>query len=349
MISYFRTKYLISHLIMVLITLVLPCPSTANTMNGSMDFDKTVAVVTDTSPEDGSTEMIILTKEGTSYSLSDGTWDLNQLDAPGPHWFRGYAVATSGTYILNGIDSENTPFNGTGTISIAADGSVSITTPGSPFQCHLDSGKTVMACTATQADDSSSLLVMTRRGTSSSFADLAFTWYLNVLSSPGPSWMRGTIIVDTLGNFVMSGTDYQGNTQGASGTTSINAPDGIISFTQTLPSPKQPFPCTLDAGKTVMACTKSSNAGASSDLLIMTKRAPSYLSGDLTGVWHSHSLATGASQWWSSGVLTFLTGGFFNGSGTGYGGGTWDTSGVASISTSGLVIHTDDFTASTLR
>jgi PKD repeat protein len=94
-----------------------------------------------------------------------------------------------------------------------------------------------------------------------------------------------------------------------------------------------------------MACTKSSNAGASSDLLIMTKRAPSYLSGDLTGVWHSHSLATGASQWWSSGVLTFLTGGFFNGSGTGYGGGTWDTSGVASISTSGLVIHTDDFTA----
>jgi hypothetical protein len=154
--------------------------------------------------------------------------------------------------------------------------------------------------------------------------------------------MRGTIIIGSDGNLVMAGTDSDGDSQNATGSTSISGSDGVITF---IPDGQTSFPCTLDAGKTVMACTKSSS-GPSSDLLIMTRRAPSYSSGDLTGVWHSHSLATGASQWSSSGALTFVAGGFFSGSGTSSNGNPWDTSGKATISASGAMeIQTDDFTA----
>jgi PKD repeat protein len=189
------------------------------------------------------------------------------------------------------------------------------------------------------------LSILTIKGSSYANTDFFGVWDINVLSSPGPYWMRGSLTVDSSGNFTLTGNDSDGDAVSASGSASPDLATGLVTIT---PSSGLPFQCHLDAGKTVMGCTQTQNdSTGSTAMIIMTKKAGSYSPSDLTGTWYSHELATGNSApWWSRGIFVFGAEGSFTGSGTGYDGDPFNASGIASVSlASGVTIQVDDFSA----
>jgi hypothetical protein len=185
------------------------------TMTGSpylhcaMDSDKTVVACNDWWAYPTSASLSVLTKKAGSYSTADlsGTWYSNQLGSRGPWWKRGTVSFTPGgngafTYHCIATSSDPCESDFSGTMSLSADGVMTINGNPDPFQCHMDSGKTVGACTETWLDDGTTLIsVFTKKADSYSADDLLGTWYMHSLAS-GPSapyWERDTITIATGG------------------------------------------------------------------------------------------------------------------------------------------------------
>ncbi len=121
-----------------------------------MDSGKTVIVGTSTwsNVYPGTTQIVVWTKKAASYSIADlvGTWESNSLaSGPGaPWWERStMTVNADGTFTATAIDSDGSPANISGTLSISSGGILTIQGNPDGIQGSMDSGKTVMAWTGT--------------------------------------------------------------------------------------------------------------------------------------------------------------------------------------------------------
>ena len=121
-------------------------------------------------------------------------------------------------------------------------------------------------------------------------------------------WVRFVLVFAPDGSFTGTKADSDGNT----GTTSSKfkmSSDGKI--TDPVNNPK--MLCTMDAGKTVFACTDTPDTGIA-QLAVFTKQGGSYVPADQAGTWIGNALASGqASNWWARIAYDIAANGSFTG------------------------------------
>ncbi|MBN1834033.1 MAG: hypothetical protein JW896_18165 [Deltaproteobacteria bacterium] len=132
----------------------------SSTLRGSMDSGKTVMIFTNTwsTGSPGTTEIKVMTKKEGSYSQADlaGTWEVNILaSGPGaPWWERGEMnISADGSFLGTFEEYQGHPDTLSGTLNISTDGKVTIVGKDNGH-CSMDSGKTIITCTATWSWDS---------------------------------------------------------------------------------------------------------------------------------------------------------------------------------------------------
>lgn len=226
----------------------------------------------------GTVNMPLMIKKGTAYAQSDltGTWDLHQLATVGAHWLRATLVVSAGGSFTGDYNSDNRQSGSfSGALTIAANGEVTqsnslMSEPDVSEFCQLDAGKTIIICTSSDRTHGESLVsVYLKKTTGYTQSDLAGTWDSNGLASGTEYlWSRGTITVG--GDASYSGTVQQstGSSHAVSGTFGITS-DGIVT-----PPDAANNQCSLDASKTVMACTRDwTTEHLTSEMTIYTKNA----------------------------------------------------------------------------
>lgn len=209
---------------------------------------------------------------GPSYSMSDiaGIWEINRLASgpSAPGWERGtLTVNQDGTFTASFIQNNGKPDSGT--LSISTDGVITLQgNPNALFQ--MCANKTIVVGTSTREGHQSGsayLPVLVKKAASYSIADLVGTWEMNASDSPGPSWGRGTLTVDSGGSFSTVSSGSNGANIVVSGTFGITN-DGIINASGSgVPSS---FRCAMDSGKSIVVCTYTDSGSA--DMLILTKK-----------------------------------------------------------------------------
>jgi outer membrane protein assembly factor BamE (lipoprotein component of BamABCDE complex) len=218
-------------------------------------------------------DMLSTRRTGTSYSMADmaGTWELDKLaSGPSAHgWESGTVnISQDGTFTASFIQNNVRPDRGT--LSISTDGVITLQgNPNALFQ--MCTNKTIMLGASTWKEHqagSAYLPILVKKAASYSIADLVGTWEINALDSPGPSWGRRTLTVDSGGSFSVASSRLNGANIVISGTFGISN-DGIINASGSgVPSS---FRCTMDLGKRVLVCTYTDFAG-SADMLTLTKK-----------------------------------------------------------------------------
>ncbi|HMK56562.1 MAG TPA: VCBS repeat-containing protein [Dissulfurispiraceae bacterium] len=320
----------------VVLSVILPCTALAIPTTGSLDSGKTVAVMAHTwGGGDNTSELIVMTKQGT-YSMSDlaGTWHINKIatEVIAPYWMRGTAVVeANGHFTTSEIDSNGETDGVTGNFSMEADGILTVP----EMTCHLDSGKTVIACAETWTSESSTALsVLTKRGSSYAASDFVGEWNYHSLLSPGPYWQRGQLTTNADGSWTINGENSDGETglfESGSGAI-VNLTTGEMTIT---PPGRGPVTCHLDAGKTVAACTQTPQAGSAA-IMIMTRKGTSYPQSDLTGTWHANAVAT-PGPYWGKGVINIDSSGYFVINATDNSGGHDAETGLMTVNTQGIL------------
>jgi hypothetical protein len=280
------------------------------------------------------------------YSLADleGTWEGNSLaSGPGaPWWERAtITIASDGTFTGTTAESDGSSGPISAKFTISSEGIVRLEgSTDADFLCSMGSGKTAIVCTATWTTGSpgpTEMKIFTKKAASYSSADLTGKWNINALASgPGePFWFRGIITIDADGSCSGTATFNDGSSDSFSGTCSISA-DGIVNLSFVNPSNR----CTLDASKSVMACTSTWSSGSpgTTDMGIGTKKANLYSQADLTGTWNFNSLASGpGAPFWFRGIITVYANGSCSGTATFNDGSSDSFSGACSISPGGIV------------
>jgi len=279
--------------------------------------------------------------EGMTLADLSGTWEVNAVSSPGPDWFRGpMTIDANGFFTADFIEFDGLIEQVSGIFSITSEGIVSPGGPGIPpsLRCTLDSGKSVMVCTYTSAEDENdaTMMILTRKTASYSQGDLTGAWEINGMKSSFTWWERGPMTVDSNGSFFISAEEIDGSTITFSGTMTISS-NGII--TATGPGIPPTFRCSLDSDKSVAVCTFTSEAGHS-DMMILTKKAASYSQGDLTGMWEANSLSSSYFSW-DRGPMSIASNGSFSYTSTGSDGLTEPFSGKFSITPDGIITATE--------
>ena len=277
-----------------------------------------------------------------------GTWEFNSLaSGPGaPWWERGPLTVDS-----NGLSSgtlEEYPGQPdiwpSTTFNISPDGIITFV-GNSIGRCTMDSGKTIIACTATWSTGdpgTTTINVWPKKDGSYSMADLVGTWEVNALASgPGaPWWERGALEISSNGSVSGTMEEYQSDPDNWSGTLNISN-DGIITLVG-----NSIFRCAMDSDKTIVACTDTWSTGSpgTSVIHVWTKKGDSYSLADLAGKWESNSLASGpGAPWWERGVVTVNPDGSFIVSTTESDGSTGGSlSGTFNISADGIITMVGD-------
>jgi len=277
--------------------------------------------------------------QGISLADLSGMWEINGVNSPNPLWERGsMTIGSDGSFyvMINESDGSATPLSGT--FSITPDGIITATGAGIPssFRCTMDSGKRVVACTFTVYDgDDTEMMIFTKKAASYSLGDLTGNWEMNEMKSSYSWWERGSVTVGSNGSFYVTADEIDGGTITYSGTFSIT-PDGIITATgEELPPTLR---CAMDSGKSVAACTFTSEASHSC-MMFLTKKAASYSLGDLTGMWEMNCL-TSSIPWWERGPMTIGSDGSFSVTSYGSDGSTTPLSGTFGITPDGIITAT---------
>jgi len=245
-----------------------------------MDSGKTVIVCTETwkKGDPGTSNLIFFTKEAGSYSPDDltGQWEANIL-VSGPdtyNWERGPVMVNSdGTFTMNSVDSNGTPYTTNDTFTITQEGL--ITMAGMPTaQCRMDISKTVIVCTDT-SDNAAFMLTLVKKADTYSMDDLVGSWSVNSLASgPGaPWWERGIATLSPDGSFIGKIEDYDGTTykmSGDAGAFAISS-DGIVNI-----SVGDGLRCAMNSVKTVFICTGTWLTGdpGTTEMKVFAKRPP---------------------------------------------------------------------------
>lgn len=241
-----------------------------------------------------------------AYTLADlaGTWYANCLaSGPGAPWWERAIINISANGSITGSTLESD--GNTGTLhaqpfNVSTDGVVTI--PGNnSMQCHIDAGRTVMACTLTwsgnYAPGTTEIKIFTKKAVSYSQSDLTGNWEVNQIGTPGAHWLQGTGTVTPDGSSSMTYNSDNKEYGTLPGTVTIT-PDGRVSAQLVATNPDTSYSdCSMDAGKTVIACVNTSVEHNESLLTIYTKKAAKYSQSDLTGTWAINSLAGPQSQW----------------------------------------------------
>lgn len=270
----------------------------------------------------------------TRFSMADltGTWEINSLDSPGPFWERGTITVNSAGSVSGTVTAaDGSTDQASGTLSITSDGI--ITTPDNASQrCAMDSGKTIVSCTATDNGGAvSRLTILVKKASSYSMADVAGRWEINNLDSPGPSWDRGPVTINSSGSLSGTITEWDGSSFPLSLTVGITS-DGIV--TTGVPTQR----CVMDSDKTIVVCTQTNDDGGSG-MLILSKKGASYSLADLTGAWEVNNLAS-PGPGWARGAVTFSSSGSSSGTITTKDGATEQASGTFSITSDGIITQT---------
>jgi len=281
---------------------------------------------------------------GVTFGNLKGIWNYNSIVSgpASPWWERGFlTVATDGTFTFSGAESNGNVDSGSGAFSISSDG-IAIDGFGSitPL-CQIDSGNTVLVCTATDTSGSSELIIFTKQATSSySMANAEGNWEGSILIS-GPTSGAATVSdlkIKLNGKFMGTYTP-----EGGSGTPSPFT--GQISITEQqdkqweitcspggcLSSPNS-YGAFMDSGKTVMVGTSWDTSGLDAQLFVYTKQATtSYLMANLVGTWQGNQLGTGSiAPYWRRDYVSVYANRTFTGSYT-------DSNGLTGITTAGTL------------
>lgn len=252
-----------------------------------------------------------------AYSLADlaGFWEVNSLaSGPGaPWWIRiSLNIAADGSF--NGTETDSDGYTGStfGTMQISPNGIVTMA-GNSIFQCSMDSGKTLLACTSTWSGSTSpgtsELIQITKKGLGYSSADMVGDWWFSNLVTPGPKWERGSLAVGSNGAFTYAFIDSDSHSHIGTGTLGITS-DGVLTPVGANISPTR---CVMDSGKSVNVCTSTSGNG-DTGLQILTRKAANYSLNDLTGTWEVNAMVSGpGAPWWNRGSVTFAADGSCSG------------------------------------
>ncbi|MCE5242644.1 MAG: hypothetical protein ABFD98_01230 [Syntrophobacteraceae bacterium] len=255
-----------------------------------------------------------LTACGESVADLSGEWNYNALASgpSAPWWFRGsLTVDSDGNFTGEGMENDDSvPSSFTGVFSSTPDGYslIASTDNSSDTLCQLDAHKSVMVCTETWKDadpGSTNLIVLTKKASFYSTANMAGTWNFNTLASgPGaPWWERGTMTFSSGGVFSLSGTDSKGSSHTTTGEFSIS-PDGIITCTSGC-GDGVAISGAMDAEKRIIAATATwggTTAPGTAQMMVLTRKAKSYAAANLAGVWEQNGLGSAPAEfWWNRG------------------------------------------------
>ncbi|MDO9309754.1 MAG: fibronectin type III domain-containing protein, partial [Deltaproteobacteria bacterium] len=283
-----------------------------------------------------------------AYTLADlaGNWEVNSLaSGPGaPWWIRiSLNIAADGSFSGTETDSDGSTGSTSGTLLISPNGIVTMA-GNSIFQCSMDSGKTLLACTSTwsgtTSPGTSELILFTKKGSGYSSTDIVGDWWFSNLTTPGPYWERGSLTAGPSGAFSYTFIDSDGNPHTGSGTLSITS-DGVLTPVGANISPTR---CVMDSGKSANVCTSTSSSGTTG-MQILTRKAANYALSDLAGTWGVNALVSGpGAPWWNRGSVTFVANGSYSGSLQDYDGSPpSNVTGVFGITADG--VFTPDFNA----
>lgn len=257
-----------------------------------------------------------------TFSQSDltGRWETNSIaSGPGaPWWGRGsFTVAADGSATGTFVESDNSTDSISTTLTLAADGTVTVAGANTDQLCKLDSSKTIITCTDTWSSwmaGTVELFVMTKMGPAYALSDLQGTWESHALGTPGPYWSHGSFTVAVDGTTTATVIQDNGSTTNFSGSFSMPS-SGIFTLTspQLQPIEQATMRCALDSLKTVMVCTNSHDSSGSLEttMTILVKKAPAYSQADLTGAWHVDNLVSPTNPWWGRGMFAIASDGSF--------------------------------------
>jgi len=282
-----------------------------------------------------------------SIAVLAGTWNFNTFASGpvAPWWERGtVSVNPDGTFTFDSTPQTNNGSANPGNGPFAfwsSPGGYFFTNGKEPnnILCQIDYGNTVLACTQTWSDYSTSLMIFTKQAASYSLTDLTDrtgAWEGNFLTTTGPrtgAAQTDSITVTSNGNNA-TWTDLTAST---TGTWSISSSTGVI--TDPLDTT---FSGVMGADKTVIVAT----SGASPALLkVYAQQAASYLPADLTGTWQGNLLTTTG---WARDTLTVNQDGTFTISETASDGSAQNLTGTVTLSSEGAVTFIVDTETSVL-
>ncbi|MDR3557491.1 MAG: hypothetical protein P4L55_22265 [Syntrophobacteraceae bacterium] len=238
-----------------------------------------------------------------------GTWQFNSmLSGPGaPWWERGtLSVAQDQTFTGSGTQSNGASDTPSGSFSVNSNGiSMSLNGKFSTSLCMTDSTDSTITCTATLADTSSELIVLTQQSTSTTLANLAGTWKGGSLASgPTSAWEQVSQTINSDGTFTGTYTKSDGTTGSTSGTLAISQ-DGVVTCASgacTDPT----FASVVNPTATVMVGTSgAATSTRDATLTVLTRQTnATYSLANLVGIWELSSLASGpGAPWWQGGLL----------------------------------------------
>jgi YVTN family beta-propeller protein len=247
--------------------------------HGKLDAGKNILTLVDSSNDYRG--LFVMTMGGGTFTQADlaGTWYFqvyeDNVSSNAPYWGSGTLIVDTAGNVTGGTAVNDSgvfrTFTGgsliidsTGQVSgtLAASGGVTGTLP----HGKLDPGKNILTL-VDSSNDYRGLFVMTRGGGTFTQADLAGTWYFQVIADSitanAPYWGSGTMIVNTTGN-VIGGTavNDSGVTKTLTGGSLTIDSVGQVSGTnilsdgtvESLPYGK------LDAGKTILTMVNSDPA-----------------------------------------------------------------------------------------
>lgn len=235
-----------------IVTCVSGCQSE---FQGGMDSQKRVVAATDTWI-DGTTEILLFTKRAASYSLPDlaGTWELSSLtsDAEGG-WNRGtLTIAADGSVSGSTTDSDGFSDAISGELALSPDGTITCVSGCPPnLEGGLDFAKTVAALSEKGDEGTTDLDVLSRKAASYEQNDLTGTWTVHSLASGygAPWWTRGSLVAQADGTISGTLTNSGGGVSDLSGTLTVTV-DGFVTL-----SDDDDLRCAIDSAKTVAICT----------------------------------------------------------------------------------------------
>jgi hypothetical protein len=276
-------------------------------------------------------------------TLSDleGTWNFNTLSTGNDvaRLSRGQIIVQNdGSYTASGTDIDGNPINSSGDFAITADGLTMSGTNSTNTLCQVDAGKTLIACTQTETDATTTLIVATKEAASCLQADLTGTWQFNRLSAGAKDqWLRSTMTVKNDGTFTELQVNSDGTKKTKTGTLSIS-PDGVVNVDSCPLCNDTDRNIVMDSGKTLIADTSVKQDSVTAQLGIFSKKAASYSKADLPGTWEMNTLVSGnGSPRWKRATVTINPGGTFTGSQIDSNKETSSPSGKLSITSAGVI------------
>jgi hypothetical protein len=236
-----------------------------------------------------------------------GFWGTSMLSS-GPtenSWERGVlTVSADNSTTYSGVTSHETVTASSGTLSTAQSGTITLT-GGADIDVYLDAEGTLLHG-VTNNSGTAGLFTAVKKADSYSAGDIGGIWKANILVSgvSSPWWERGTVTVDSLGNFTASTVDLFGDPGYLTAGGSLNvSSDGLVSMPvfSTLQG-------VMDSDKGLIVWTDTWPDGTT-ELAVLTRQAASYATADLLGTWRFSSLSTGMVFSAARGVMTVSSGG----------------------------------------